>query len=340
MGLAVKELLDIEEISLDSLSGKVVAIDSFNLLYQFLTTIRQADGTPLMDSEGNVTSHLAGLFSRTANFLEKKIKPVFVFDGQAPKLKADERQRRKELKQDAQKEYEVAKDRGDIEGMKKYASRTSRLTSEMVAESKALIKAFGCPIVQAPSEGEAQAAYMARKGDVYAAVSQDFDSLLYGAPKLIRNLSIAGKRKKTAKLGYVTVRPEQIILSNNLNKLGIDNDQLIALAMLVGTDYNYGGIKGIGPKKAIALVKKHGKEFDSLFKEAEWEKHFDFGWNEVYYLIKQMPMTDDYSLEFSKPDLAGIKSLLCDKHGFSVERTDKQLEKLGDQGQKGLGDFF
>jgi len=340
MGLAVRDIIKAEETSLDKLSGKSFAIDSFNLLYQFLTTIRQPDGSPLSDSKGNVTSHLVGLFSRTAVLLQKGLSPAFVFDGKAPDLKSQERLRRKGVKEQAQKDYEAAKGRQDLEGMKKYASRTSRLTPEMVDEAKKLITALGCPVIQAPSEGEAQAAYMAKRGDVYATVSQDFDTLLYGAPRLVRNLSIAGKRKKTAKLGMVTVKPEIISLTGNLNSLGIDNDQLIALAMLVGTDYNIGGIRGFGPKKALDMVKKHRKEFDLLFEEAEWDARFDVPWTDVYYLIKQMPVTDEYSLQWNKPDIKKVKQLLCAAHEFSEQRVDNAIGKLGDNRQKGLVEFF
>jgi len=339
MGLPVRDLILSKEMELPDFAGKVLAVDSFNLLYQFLTTIRQRDGSPLTDDAGNVTSHLTGLFSRTANLLQKGIKLIFVFDGEAPQLKSKERERRKEIKQEAQREYDIAKERGDITGMKKYAGRTSRLMPEMVDEAKALISAFGCPIVQAPSEGEAQAAHITRKGDAYATVSQDFDTLLHGAPRLVRNLSVAGKRKKTGKLGMITVKPEMITLSENLNSLGIDKEQLIALSMLVGTDYNIGGIKGIGPKKALGLVKEHGKEFEELFKAVKWDETFDIAWNEVYYLIKKMPVTDDYTLEWKDVDKKAITELLVDKHDFSPERVESTLAKFKTE-QKGLGEFF
>jgi len=340
LGLAVRDIIKTREIGFEDLRGKVLVFDSFNLLYQFITTIRQRDGSLLTDSKGNVTSHLNGLFLRTTNLLDKGIKPAFVFDGVAPELKTKERERRKEIKQEAQRQYETAEKEGDIVGMKKYASRTSRLTPDMVDEAKSLIKALGCPIVDAPSEGEAQAAHMVKKGDAYATVSQDFDTLIHGSPLLIRNLSIAGKRKRTGKLGYTTVQPELINLSENLNSIGIDIDQLIALSMLVGTDYNIGGIKGIGPKKAIDLVKKFGKEFDTLFTEVNWDEFFDFPWTDVYYQIKNMPVTDVYNLEWNAVDNEAIRDLLCNQREFSRDRVEKTLDKFKEKEQKGLGDFF
>ena len=149
MGLAINDLIPRTEITLDDLKHKTFAIDSFNLLYQFLTTIRGQDGTLLQDSEGNVTSHLVGLFSRITNLMQKDMKFIFVFDGKPPVLKLEERERRKELKREAEKEYEIAKEREDLDAMKKYASRTATLTSEIIAESKQLVSAFGFPYVEA-----------------------------------------------------------------------------------------------------------------------------------------------------------------------------------------------
>jgi len=196
MGVAFKDLIISKEIELDFLKNKIIIIDAYNNLYQFLTTIRGVDGTPLMDSKGNITSCLVGLFSRTTNLMQRGIKTVFVFDGIPPELKQKENERRKALKLDAERKYIEAKKREDKEEMKKYASRTSRLTKEIVDESKELISLLGLPIVQAPSEGEAQASYMVKNNKGFAVSSQDFDSLLNGSTRLVRNLSISGRRKK------------------------------------------------------------------------------------------------------------------------------------------------
>jgi len=343
MGLQIKELIKAKEISIKSLSGKICCVDTFNLLYQFLTTIRSRDGSPLMDSGGSVTSHLVGLFSRTTNLMEHGLKLAFVFDGAPPKLKQEERERRKGLKIEAQKQYEAAKKKEDLDGMKKYASRTSRLDKEMIGEAKELISALGLPVIQAPSEGEAQAAKIVKDGKADFCVSQDFDSLIHGASNLVRNLSILGKRKKANKLSYETFKPEVINLSDNLNNLGIDQDKLIALALLIGTDYNIGGIKGIGPKNALKLVKEY-KDFDSLFKAVKWDDFFGFGWEEVYYTIKKMPVSSDYSLSWNSPNPERIAKILVENHDFSAERVESSLNKLlktqENKKQKGLGEFF
>lgn len=344
MGIAFKDLVQGKETSLEELSGKKLMIDAHNNLYQYLTTIRQRDGTPLMDSKGRVTSHLVGLFNRTTRFMQSNIMPAFVFDGKAPDLKAKERERRKSVKIEAQKRYEEAKEKEDTEEMKKYASRTSRLTSDMIEESKKVIEALGLPIIQAPSEGEAQAAYITKKGYAFATVSQDFDTLLYGTPKLVRNLSIAGKRKKPGTSIYQTINPEIIDITETLNALGIDNNQIIALAMLIGTDYNSAGIKGIGPKNALKLVKKYGSDFDALFKEVKWDEAYDLPWTEIYHVFQKMPVTDDYKLEWKQPDWEKLNKLLVDEHEFSQIRINSAKEKLTKnkeaKQQKGLGEFF
>ena len=344
MGVAITSLLLRKEVEINELVGKAIVVDTPMWLYQFISSIRARDGALLTDSKGNITSHLVGLFSRVSRIMEKGIKLTFTFDGLVPKLKEKEREKRKELKLEAEKQYKKALKKKDLEEMKKYAARTSKLTPEMIEEAKKLIKAFGMPVVQAPSEGEAQAAYMVKKDKAFAIASQDADSLIFGAPKLVRNLSITGKRKLSNRLKYETVKPEIVDLSENLNHLNIDQNQLTALAMLIGTDYNPGGIKGIGPKNALKLVKKHKTDFNALFNEVKWKDFFDFDWEEVYYLIKKMPTTDNYELRWKDINFEEIKKLLIVEHDFLEERVNSTLEKLFKEvktkKQKGLGEFF
>ncbi|RMF56207.1 flap endonuclease-1 [Candidatus Woesearchaeota archaeon] len=343
MGVQLKEIITKKEVDFAFFKGKILVIDAHNNLYQYLTTIRQRDGSPLTDSHGNVTSHLSGLLNRTVNLISLGINVAFVFDGKPPELKKEELEKRKSLKIAAQKKYEVARERGDIEEMRKQASRTSRLTEEMIREAKELIKAFGLPAIQAPSEGEAQAAYIVKKGDAFASVSQDYDSLLFGAPKLVQNLT-SSRRKMPNKQLYERVMPCLISLDENLNNLGIDSDQLIALAMLVGTDFNPGGIRGIGPKNALKLVKEHKKDFNKLFSHVKWDDYISASWEEIFSIFKEMPVSEDYSLEWSEPDTEKIIKILVDKHDFSEERVNNTLSKLKkksfDKAQKGLNDFF
>ena len=256
MGVQISEIVPRREIELADLKGKTIAIDAFNTLYQFLTTIRQPDGTPLMDRKGRVTSHLSGLFYRNINLLLEGIKPIYVFDGKPPELKQKEIASRVSRKQDAEEKYEQAKSSQDIEGMRKYSAQFVKMNDEIIEQSKSLLKAMGIPVVQAPGEGEAEAAALVHAGKAFAAASQDYDALLYSSPRLIRNLTLS-RRRKTSSGVYVTTSIESVEFQDLLNKLQIDKDQLISLGILVGTDFNPGGIKGIGQKKALEIVQRY-----------------------------------------------------------------------------------
>ena len=344
MGVAITDLLVRKEIDLEDLMGKTLIVDAPLWLYQFLSSIRSPDGSLLSDSKGNTTSHLIGLSSRIPKLISKNIKLAFCFDGKVPDLKKEERERRKTLKIEAEKLYKQAEKKKDLVEMRKYAARTTRLTKDMTEEAKKLLEAFGIPIIEAPSEAEAQASYIVKNKDAFAVATNDADVLMFGTPKLVRNLNLIGKRKKTSKLAYGTTKPELVDLTENLNHLGIDNDQLIALSMLVGTDYNIGGIKGIGPKNALKLVKKHKSNLDNLFKEAKWGENSQLPWTDIFYLIKKMPVTDKYQLKWKNIDKEKILKLLVDHHDFSEERVNSTINKLTKETekkkQKGLGDFL
>ena len=324
MGIKLTELVPRKEITWEQLNNKILAIDSSNIIFQFLSSIRQRDGTPLTDSNGNVTSHLVGLFSRTINLLTKNIKPVFVFDGKSPKLKKQEQELRRAAKEKAKEKYQEAVTLGDENLMLKYAKQATTFTKENIEECKQLIKALGLPIVQAPSEGEAQASYMVKKNDAWAVASQDYDCLLYKTPRLIQNLTLSEKRKLASGL-TVKITPQLIELRKVLGHLEIDHDQLIILAILIGTDFNPKGIKGIGPKKALHLVQSD-KSFEQIFSELQ----YDFDWKEIFHLIKNMPTTDKYDLKFNDINKEAIMKLLVDKHDFSEERIDSALNKIKD----------
>lgn len=349
MGTNIREIVIKKDVSFGELKGKVLLVDAYNVLYQFLSSIRQADGTLLKDSHGSTTSHLSGLFSRTSRLMGYGIKLAFVFDGKAPQLKHREIERRAELKEEAEKRYKEAEKEENLEEMKKYASRTSRLTKEMVEEAKELISALGCPIIQAPSEGEAQAAYMVKEGKAFAVVSEDYDSLLYGSPKMIKNLTISGRKKEKGKLSYESITPTMIDLKENLGEWGIGQGQLIALAMLVGTDFNPGGIKGIGQKKALKLVKEYGdgiENLERLFNDLgkEKEEGLSFEWKEVYNVISEMPHTDEFWLVWKGINREKVIDILVKRHDFSMERIESTLSKLEEdkstREQKGLSEFF
>ncbi len=329
MGVKLKKIIEPKKAGLEDFRGKKIAVDAYNTIYQFLTTIRQYDGTPLRDSNGRVTSHLSGIFYRNMHLLNSGVKPVYVFDGEPPFFKRRELDRRADIKEEAKKEYQKAVDEEDFETAKLKAAQSVYLTKELVLESKSLLTAMGIPYVQAPSEGEAQAARMVFKGDCYAAASQDYDSLLFGANRVVRNLNITGKRKLPGKNVYIDVNPEIIELQEVLNSLGIDRNQLIIASMLVGTDYCQ-GISGIGPVKAIKAVKQY-KTFENVVKALNWQER---SLKLIYDFFKNPNVTDSYKLEFKDFDTDAIKKILVEKHDFSGERIDSVIKKTSQEMSK------
>ncbi len=324
MGINLADIVISEPRTLGDFSGRVLAIDAFNTLYQFLAIIRQPDGTPLMDHQGLVTSHLSGIIYRISNFVAAGIKPAFVFDGEPPRLKAHTIVARGEIKRRAEREWREAVEIGDLATARTKAMQTSRLTSEMVDQSKRLLDLLGIPWVQAPAEGEAQASAMARSGVAYAAASQDFDSLLFGSPRLVKNLAITGRRKLPRKDIYVDVQPEEISLEATLANLGITREQLVDMGLLIGTDFNE-GVKGIGPKKALALIKKH-RSLEPALEELGVEIESKDEVREIFLKPNVLPQVD---LRFRDPDADGVRRMLCDEHDFSPDRINAALAKFG-----------
>jgi len=326
LGVQLRDLLSPSKIDLSELSGKSVAFDGNNILYQFLAIIRGEDGEALYDAQGRITSHLSGLIYRNSNLVEAGVKVAYVFDGKPPDLKEAEIDRRRMVRAEAQVEYRKALEKGAFEEARKYAQRAVSTTNTIVFDAKRLLSFMGIPWVQAPSEGEAQSAYMALKGDVWASGSQDFDSLLFGAPRLVRNLSITGRRKLPNKKLYIKIEPELIELEELLSELGITREQLIDIGILVGTDFNPDGVKGIGPKKALSLIKKHGSLEEAL-PHLEGAV-FPYPIERIRQIFLKPPVTDNYRLEWRPPDEQGILEFLCTEHSFNRERVVKAIEKL------------
>jgi flap endonuclease-1 len=310
MGVNISELVTFEPIEMESLTGRALAIDALNMIYQFLGNIRQADGTPLMDSQGNITSHLSGLFYRTSNLISKSLKPIYVFDGAPPDFKAIELEKRREIRAAAKEKWDTALREGRLDDAKRHAQASAKVTQEMVDESKLLLKAMGVPTIQAKSEGEAQCARICMDGKAFATVSQDFDSLLFGSPRTLRNLSIA----KSETLQIVELSAQRL-----------SREEMILIGILVGTDYNVGGVNGLGPKKALALVEKH-KTLEEIKKQVEWK--FDIEMETLFEFFMNPPVEKDYSINFGRPNREKIIEILCEKRDFSKERVKNTLDKL------------
>ncbi len=334
-------------ITFENLIGKKIAIDAFNTIYQFLAIIRGRDGKPLKDLKGNTTSHLSGLFYRTINILEKDIRPIFVFDGLPNPLKMEEIQRRREIRQTATKKMKEAQDLGLTEEAAKYAQASSKLTGAMIEESKKLITAMGIPVIQSKQDGEAQAAFLVKKNLAWAVGSQDYDSLLFGTERMVRNLS----QSRTKKVGTTTIHVnlEWLSLPKILAAHDLTRSQLIDIGILVGVDF-FPGVPGIGPKTAIKLVKEHNDLEHILEADIEIRKNKvnNFINNEKITQIRDIFLnptveTDFPPIKWRPPQLERIREILCEEHNFNTERIESALQRIKKQAsstQKTLGDFF
>ena len=323
MGVNLSDIITMDKLELEDLSGKTVAIDAYNAIYQFLSVIRQPDGKPLMDQRGRVTSHLAGLLYRNANLLELGIRPAYVFDGMPHKMKMHTIAERSERRAKAKRDWEDAVQKGDYQKAFSKATQSSKITNEIVESSRILLTYLGIPVVQAPEEGEAQAAFMAMKGDVWAASSQDFDSLLCGAPRLVRNLTLTGKRKMPGKDESKEISVELIHLEKVLQETKLTRHQLIDLCILMGTDFNE-GVMGIGPKKGLKLIQEH-RDLEGAMKVLQVEIE---GYQEIRHIFMEYETNPEYSLEWKYPDREKVLSLLKDQYDFSEARVDSALKRM------------
>ena len=332
MGVNLRSLVPIQNFKLEDLSGKIIAIDAYNALYQFLAIIRQPNGTPLKDSTGKITSHLSGLFYRTSNLVELGIKPIYVFDGPPPVLKKAELQRRRQVKVEAAAKYEKAVAKGKVREAFMHAQAATSMRDYMAAESKHLLSLMGLPWVQAPSEGEAQAAHLTKVGDSDFCASQDYDSLLFGAQKLIRNVTISGRRKLPSKNIYIDVIPELVELPKTLTQLGLTHKQLIDVAILTGTDFNPDGIEGLGPKTALKLVKQYGNLENALphIKNANFPAEPE----QIREIFLHPQVTDSYQLEWKNANDESIVDFLVRQKDFSEERVRKALKRTRENTDK------
>jgi flap endonuclease-1 len=325
MGVDFGDIIPRRRVDLASLSNKSLAVDAYNTLYQFLAIIRGLGGEHLKDSSGRVTSHLSGLFYRNVNLMELNIKLVYVFDGAPPELKTQEIQRRRAVREEAGRHYAEAVATGDMEGARKYAEAATSLRSDMISDSKRLLEAMGIPWIDAPSEGEAQASVLAAEGTVDGVASQDHDSLLFGAPLLVRNLTISGRRRLPSKNVFIEVEPETISLAETVRDLQLTREQLVDLGILVGTDFNPDGFKGIGPARALKYLKTYG----SLEKiEPIREELSKINYPAIRELFLSPPADRGLKPVWKEFNAEAVKAFLVDEHSFSAERVDAASKRL------------
>ncbi|MEE8232808.1 MAG: flap endonuclease-1 [Thermoplasmata archaeon] len=325
MGVNLTPILQPTVLRLDDLRGRSFAVDGNNVLYQFLALIRRPDGTHLTDREGNVTSHLVGLLYRTTRLIsDYAMELAFVFDGRPSERKRAELRSRRKVREKAKEEYEEAVAREDYATAWSKAVTSTLLTRDMIADAQRLLTLLGVPWVQAPSEGEAQAAYLCAQGDVWATSTRDYDALLYGTPRLLRYLTIAGREFLPSRRTSRPLEPELLEAESVLRNLGLTRAQLVDLALLVGTDYNP-GVYGIGPKTALQLLREHGR-IEDLPEDIRVQLPSDF--DVLRDLFLQPPVEETYEIRQGPVDPEGVLAFLCEEKDFARERVTQVLDRL------------
>ncbi|CAO1623823.1 unnamed protein product [Sympodiomycopsis kandeliae] len=334
----------IKEHDIKSFFGRKVAIDASMSLYQFLIAVRQGDGQQLMSESGETTSHLMGFFYRTLRMIDHGMKPMYVFDGTPPDLKKQVLAGRFGKREEAREEEEEEKDVADNERLDQLARRQVRPTKHHNEEVRELLRLMGIPCVISPSEAEAQCAELCRAGKVYAAGSEDMDTLTFASPILLKHLTFSEMKKLPV---------HEVNLEKALEGLGLNMDQFIDLCILLGCDYME-PVKGIGPKTAFKLIKEYGsiEKVKEHLEEKEEEKKQEaerkgkeksrgvvfpevWPYKEAREIFKKPDVVkgDDMDLKWEQPDVEGLVKFLCTDKGFAEDRVRKGAEKL----QKALG---
>lgn len=308
----------------EAYTGRVIAIDASMCLYQFLIMIRESHSgayANLMNSEGQVTSHIVGFLSRTIRLMEAGIKPVYVFDGAPPELKLKELEARRSRRADAEHALEEALEAGDEEKVLQKTKMTVKVTPEQTNQTKKLLRLMGVPIVEAPSEAEATCAGLCKAGKVHAAATEDADCLTFGTRLLIRNLLAAEAQKKQI---------YEVNLAVALEQLDITMDQFIDFCILCGCDYTE-SLKGIGPQTAIRLVLQHGS-LEKILETLDTTKTplpANFRYQAAREFFRECESVDpNTELTWSEPNLEGLKKFLVEENSFSEERVMRFFDRL------------
>ncbi len=310
---ALRDIAAIESIPFEDVEG-VVAVDTHNWLYRYLTTtVKWTDSSKYTTTDGTEVANLVGIVQGLPKFFEHDIVPVMVFDGGPSELKADEIESRREQRQSYEDQLELAREKGDEVAIAQLESRTQRLTPTIQETSRELFRLLDVPIVEAPAEGEAQAAHMVRRGDADYVGSEDYDSLLFGAPRTLRQLTSKGD-------------PELMELQATLDRHALTLEQLIDAAILIGTDFNE-GVHGIGPKTALKAITEHGDLWSVLEARGETIEYGD----RVRQLFRNPTVTDEYEIDTTlDPDLEAARAYVTDEWEVDAGEVERGFERIDD----------
>jgi flap endonuclease-1 len=349
MGIKFKDLFTEykKEIDLKTLNGKKVGLDAYVLIYQMLARVRMAEqGGQEFSFQGNVTSHLIGIFQRSLYLLENGMKVCAIMDGPPPVMKEKVLKERSKRREEAEKLRQEALDEDDMEAANKYAQASVSVTEQILDDTKKLFNLLGIPVITAVHDAEAQIAQMVRNNTLDSCISQDYDSFAFGAPHIIRNLSVSQRRLIGGKT--IVVTPEQYYLEEILTGLNISRDQLILAGLLIGTDFN-NGIRGIGPKTALKLVKEYPTlevlrphiEEKFITGDYSWDFYFPTEAEDIMEYFKNPPFDETKEIKFNRVDQKAITEFLVDERGFNADNVANRLKKIMKmQKQSSLTSFF
>jgi flap endonuclease-1 len=314
----LRDLAVIEDVSFDDLGGSVVAVDAHNWLYRYLTTtVRFTRDEAYTTPDGQEVANLIGVVQGLPKFLEHDVTPVFVFDGGVTDLKDAEVEKRREQREKREDELEDARERGDTAEIARLDSQTQRLTDVILETTRELLSILDVPVIEAPAEGEAQAARMARSGTVDYAGTEDYDALLFGSPRTLRQLTSSGD-------------PERMDLDATLEHHDITWEQLVDVGILCGTDFNE-GVSGIGPKTAVKTVREHG-DIWGVFEARD--VHID-NVDRIRGLFLDPPVTEDISFDAEiTPDVEAAREFVVDEWHVAADEVERGFERIGDATQQ------
>ncbi|QZX99371.1 flap endonuclease-1 [Halobaculum rubrum] len=307
----LRDIAHIEDVAFEDLSG-VVAVDAHNWLYRYLTTtVKFTSDHRYTTDEGEEVANLIGIVQGLPKFFDNDLTPVFVFDGGVTDLKDDEVAKRRAAREEAEERRKDAEERGDSVEAARLEARTQRLTDTIHGTSREVLRLLDVPVVEAPAEGEAQCAYMNRVGDADFSGSEDYDTMLFGGPRTLRQLTSKGD-------------PELMDLERTLADHDITQEQLVDVAMLCGTDFNE-GVRGIGPKTALTAVKEHGDLFAVLdARDAEVPNA-----ERVREFFHSPPVTDDYAFDTTiSPDVDAARAYVVDEWEVDPDEVERGFERI------------
>jgi flap endonuclease-1 len=310
----LRDLAVIEDVAYDDLAGSVVAVDAHNWLYRYLTTtVKFTRDSAYTTADGEEVANLIGVVQGLPKFLEHDVTPVFVFDGGVTDLKEAEVEQRREQREKYEEQLEQAREEGDSVEVAKLDSRTQRLTDTIVDTTRELLALLDVPVVDAPAEGEAQAARMARAGTVDYAGTEDYDALLFGSPLTLRQLTSKGD-------------PECMDLDATLSEHDLTWEQLVDVGILCGTDFNE-GVTGIGPKTAVKTVREHGDIWGVFEARDVSVENVD----RIRNLFLDPPVADDVAFDTElEPDVDAAKAFVVDEWGVAADEVERGFERIAD----------